>query len=128
MEDELRMLQEAMVLKDRLRVLAELQASYHEELLARGFDASVAEQLMMDWSRHAYSMTFRALPEPAIDDELADLLGTTGPTQPAFGAQPARPSMGDPSSVPPGEAWLKLVEDLDDELEDAAADADEDAA
>lgn len=128
MEDELRMLQEAMVLKDRLRVLAELQASYHDELLARGFDASVAEQLMMDWSRHAYGMTFRAVPEPAIDEELEELLGTADARTPGFGAQPPRPGMaGDPSTVPPGEPWLKLVEDVA-EFEDSPSDVDEDAA
>jgi hypothetical protein len=109
MDDELKILHEAMVVKERLRVLAELQATYWEELLARGFDQSIAEQLMMDWSRHAYGMTFRAMPEPNLDAQLDELLGT------------AAPSLGDPSSVPPGEPWLQLVQDV--ETEDDGGDA-----
>lgn len=122
MEDELRMLHEAMVVKDRLRVLAELQASYWEELLARGFDPSIAEQLMLDWSRHAYGMTFRSLPEPSLDSQLQDLLGSDEP--PVAGAQPPAPprSGSDPSRVPPGEPWLQLVHDEPDELDDEADD------
>lgn len=128
MDDELRMLHEAMVVKDRLKVLAELQAAYWEELLARGFDQSIAEQLMMEWSRHAYGMTFRAMPEPSLDSELDELLGT-GPVRddahaPEPGAQPPKPfrSSSDPSSVPPGEPWLQLVQDAD--LDDDAPDSD----
>lgn len=117
MDDELRMLHEAMVVKDRLRVLAELQASYWESLLAQGFEPAVAEQLMVEWSRHAYGMTFRALPEPQFERSLDDLLGLD--ETPAAGAQPGRPA-GDPSSVPPDEPWLQLVEDLDDEDQRAA--------
>lgn len=117
MDEELRILHEAMVVKDRLRVLAELQASYWEELLARGFDQSIAEQLMLEWSRHAYGMTFRALPEPT---QLDDLLGHV-----ADGAQPLAPSSrepSDPSRVPPGEPWLQLVQDADlDDLDDDAS-------
>lgn len=126
MEDELRMLHEAMVVKERLRVLAELQATYWEELLARGFEQSTAEQLMLEWSRHAYGMTFRALPEPRFDESLDALLGNS--TDPGHGAQPPRPSGGgDPSSVPPGEPWLQLVQDVeldercDDDRDDRAA-------
>lgn len=104
MDDELRILHEAMVVKERLRVLAELQATYWEELLARGFDHGIAEQLMMDWSRHAYGMTFRALPEPSIDTELDRLLAST---------DQGTTDMGDPSRVPPGEPWLQLVQDAD---------------
>lgn len=122
MDEELRMLHEAMVVKERLRVLAELQSSYWEELLARGFDQSIAEQLMLDWSRHAYGMTFRALPDPAAEVSLDDLLGG------AAGSSSSTPSAeragSDPSRVPKGEPWLQLVEDLDalDEGEDAASD------
>ena len=125
MDDELRILHEAMVVKDRLRVLAELQATYWEELIARGFESSVAEQLMLEWSRHAYGMTFRALPEPSVDSELDELL--RGVPSPPDGAQPPRPegsSSGDPSRVPPGEPWLQLVQDVDfDDDADDAADA-----
>ena len=120
MDEELRILHEAMVIKDRLRVLAELQATYWEELHARGFDSSIAEQLMMEWSRHAYGMTFRALPEPTLDSQLSDLL-----TEPLDGAQPAAPPRqgSDPSRVPPGEPWLQLVQDVDlEDLEDDSAD------
>jgi hypothetical protein len=115
MDEELRILHEAMVVKDRLRVLAELQATYWEELLARGFEAGIAEQLMLEWSRHAYGMTFRALPDPQLESDLDDLL------RPADGAQPPRPARdgSDPSRVPPGEPWLQLVSDLDlEDLED----------
>jgi hypothetical protein len=126
MDDELRILHEAMVVKDRLRVLAELQATYWEELLARGFESGIAEQLMLEWSRHAYGMTFRALPEPSIDSELDELLGDL--PAPPVGAQPARPEgtkAGDPSRVPPGEPWLQLVQDVEaDEADDASSDAD----
>jgi hypothetical protein len=120
MDDELRILHEAMVVKDRLRVLAELQATYWDELLSRGFEQGIAEQLMLEWSRHAYGMTFRAVSEPGFDSELDDLLG------PVEGAQPSRPAPsrdGDPSSVPPGEPWLQLVQD-----EDLANDAGDDSA
>lgn len=119
MDEELRILHEAMVIKDRLRVLAELQAAYWEELLARGFDASIAEQLMMEWSRHAYGMTFRSMPDPALDTQLSDLL-----TKPLDGAQPpAASSSSDPSRVPPGEPWLQLVQDVDlEDIEDDSAD------
>jgi hypothetical protein len=124
MDEELRILHEAMVVKDRLRVLAELQASYWEELLARGFDQSIAEQLMLEWSRHAYGMTFRALPEPT---QLDDLLGHA-----PDGAQPPAPpssGSGDPSSVPPGEPWLQLVQDLDlEDLDDDGGSSREDRA
>ncbi len=109
MDEELRILHEAMVIKDRLKVLAELQSTYWEELLARGFDASVAEQLMVEWSRHAFGMTFRALPEPVVHDDLDELLGRAG----SIGRTALPASGGDPSSVPPGEPWLQLVEDLD---------------
>lgn len=127
MDDEMRMLNEALVVKERLRVLAELQATYWEELLARGFDQGIAEQLMLEWSRHAYQMTFRAMPEPNLDSELDELLGPPS-AAPAVGAQPAGP-VGDPSSVPPGEPWLQLVEDVDAELDaDQAADDDQRAA
>ncbi len=123
MDDELRILHEAMVVKERLKVLAELQATYWDELLVRGFDQSIAEQLMMEWSRHAYGMTFRAINEPSLDSELDELLGDTA-DDPPHGAQPPAPprSMGDPSSVPPGEPWLQLVQDVeasDDEDADA---------
>lgn len=125
MDEELRILQEAMMIKDRLRLLAELQATYWEELQSRGFDASISEQLMMEWSRHAYAMTFRALPVPSVDQELWDLLG---PETPEEGAQPqAPPRQGaDPSRVPPGEPWLQLVQELDGE--DADDEPDERAA
>lgn len=125
MDEELRILHEAMVIKDRLRLLAELQATYWEELLARGFDQSIAEQLMMEWSRHAYGMTFRSLPEPSLEAELDDLLGFD---LPPVGAQPPVPSRSssDPSRVPPGEPWLQLVQDVD--LEDLDDESDERAA
>jgi hypothetical protein len=118
MDEELRILHEAMVVKERLRLLADLQVTYWEELLSRGFDQSMAEQLMMEWSRHAYGMTFRALPDPTstFSSELGDLLGPEAGAQP-----PAPPTGGDPSSVPSGEPWLQLVEDLD--LEDVDDDA-----
>lgn len=123
MDEELRILHEAMVVKDRLRLLAELQATYWDELLARGFDQSVAEQLMLEWSRHAYGMTFRALPEPSLDSQLDDLLGHSH--APPLGAQPPAPprSGSDPSRVPPGEPWLQLVQDLDLEDLDDESDA-----
>lgn len=122
MDDELRMLHEAMVVKDRLKVLAELQATYWEELLARGFDQSIAEQLMLDWSRHAYGMTFRSMPEPSVDAGLDELLGSA-----VQGAQSDPPAQcgSDPSRVPPGEPWLQLVQDCDLDEED---DGDERAA
>lgn len=130
MDESMRTLHEAMIVKDRLRTLAELQASYYEELTARGFDGSIAEQLLMDWSRHAYAMTFRAMPEPSLDAQLGDLLAPASP--PAHGAQPPRAdgaSLGDPSSVPPGEPWLQLVQELElEDGEDAASDADDRAA
>jgi hypothetical protein len=132
MDDELRMLNEAMIVKERLRVLAELQASYWRELLAQGFDQPVAEQLMMDWSRHAYGMTFRELPDASLEDQLEGLLGSF----PAQGAQPTLPPSSslspshrdqhDPSSVPPGEPWLQLVQDED--LEDLDDESDEQRA
>ena len=122
MDEELRILHEAMVVKDRLRVLAELQATYWEELLARGFDQSIAEQLMLEWSRHAYGMTFRALPEPTMLD---DLLGHGADSAPT----PPRNSANDPSSVPPGEPWLQLVQDVDlDDLDDDASTSRDDRA
>lgn len=110
MDDELRILHEAMVLKDRLRVLAELQSTYWEELLARGFDQGIAEQLLVEWSRNAYGMTFRALPEPQLEQDLDDLLGPAQPAGPAAAGD-------DPTSVPPGEPWLQLVDDVDAELD-----------
>lgn len=121
MDDELRILHEAMVVKERLKVLAELQSTYWEELLARGFDQGVAEQLMMEWSRHAYGMTFRAISEPSLDQEIDELLGFDVPVDPPHGAQPPAPprNSGDPSSVPPGEPWLQLVQELEAEDEDA---------
>lgn len=119
MDDELRMLHEAMVVKDRLRVLAELQATYWEELLARGFDQSIAEQLMLDWSRHAYAMTFPSTPDRSVEAGLDELLGT-----PASAARPTPPVEpgSDPSRVPPGEPWLQLVQDTDLDDEDDGAD------
>lgn len=124
MDDELRILHEAMVVKERLKVLAELQATYWDELLARGFDQGVAEQLMMEWSRHAYGMTFRAINDPGLDAELDELLGDSPIEQPPLGAQPPAPprTSGDPSSVPPGEPWLQLVQDVE-ASEDEDADA-----
>lgn len=122
MDDELRLLHEAMVVKERLRVLAELQATYWDALLSRGFDQAIAEQLMVDWSRHAYGMTFRAIAEPSIDAGLDDLLGAPG-----VGAQPPEPNskLGDPSSVPPGEPWLQLVQDVEtDEVEEDSTSVD----
>lgn len=109
MDEDLRNLHETMVFKDRLRMLADLQATYQGELLSRGFEPEIAEQLMLEWSRSAFSMTFRSIPEPQLDEQLDELLGD--PDAPAIGAQP---SLGtDPSSVPPGESWLQLVQDLD---------------
>ena len=124
MDDELRILHEAMVVKERLKVLAELQATYWDELLARGFDQGIAEQLMMEWSRHAYGMTFRAINEQNLDADLDELLGDALGDEPPHGAQPPAPprTSGDPSSVPPGEPWLQLVQDVessDDEDADA---------
>ena len=120
MDDELRMLHEAMVIKERLRVLAELQAAYWDELLARGFHESIAEQLMFEWSRNAYGMTMRSLPEPVIDEELFRLLGPSQPDRAPEPPMTSRP-VGDPSRVPPGEPWLQLVQDADelDECDDA---------
>jgi hypothetical protein len=126
MDDELKIMHEAMVVKERLRVLAELQAAYWDELLARGFDQSIAEQLMMDWSRHAYGMTFRAMPDPSLDAGLDELLGGMGSS--AVSAQ--SDGSGDPSRVPPGEPWLQLVQDIesDDDGGGDAASSDERAA
>ena len=112
MDEEIRILHEAMVIKERLRVLAELQSTYWDELLERGFEQSVAEQLMLEWSRHAYGMTFRALPDPHATETLDELLLDT-PGGLAASAQPGGGS--DPSRVPPGEPWLQLVDDVDDE-------------
>lgn len=119
MDDELRILHEAMVVKERLRVLADLQSTYWDELISRGFDQSVAEQLMLDWSRHAYGLTFRAVGEPAAEVSLDELLGSMGVDGDAAPALAERAS--DPSSVPPGEPWLQLVEDLDAPLEDESS-------
>ncbi|MCW2924682.1 MAG: hypothetical protein JWM98_2086 [Thermoleophilia bacterium] len=125
MDDELRTLHEAMVVKDRLRMLAELQATYWEDLLARGFDGNFAEQLVLDWSRHAYGMTLRSMPEPSLDAGLDDLLGRDLP-EPAAGAQPEAPRAdSDPSRVPPGEPWLQLVQDLDLPSDAAEGDVDD---
>lgn len=126
MDDELRTLQEAMAIKGRLRMLAELQASYFEELTGCGFDGSVAEQLLLDWSRHAYGMTFKSMPEPSFDASLDELLGGA-PDAPPVGAQPPAPdAASDPSRVPPGEPWLQLVQDFD--LEEIEAERDDHAA
>ena len=51
MEDELRTLNEALVMKSRLRVLADVQASYLHELAEQGVEPGIAEQLLLDWSR-----------------------------------------------------------------------------
>ncbi len=130
MDDELRILHEAMVVKERLKVLAELQATYWDELLARGFDQGVAEQLMMEWSRHAYGMTFRAINEPSLDSELDELLGDGPVEELPQGAQPPAPprSLGDPSSVPPGEPWLQLVQDVEASDDEDADTGDQRAA
>ena len=139
MDDELRILHEAMVVKERLRVLAELQGTYWDELIARGFDGSVAEQLVLEWSRHAYGMTFRSVPEPSMDAGLDELLGDIEPAGPSGGARPEPGhrahkdapvrSAGDPSSVPPGESWLQIVPDEDPTpVDDAAADRRDDRA
>jgi hypothetical protein len=122
-EDELRTLNEAMVMKSRLRVLADVQASYLQELADHGVEPGIAEQLLLDWSRQAFGMTFRSLPEPAFDLDLDALLGTEAPLA---GAQPPRPSgpdavADDPTSVPAGEPWLQLVQEVSD-AHDAAGD------
>ncbi|MCW2974654.1 MAG: hypothetical protein JWN72_2927 [Thermoleophilia bacterium] len=115
MEDELRTLNEALIMKSRLRVLADVQASYLHELSEHGVEPGIAEQLLLDWSRQAFGMTFRSLPEPQFGElDLDALLGTDTP---AHGAQPPRPPAGpdaaadDPSSVPSGEPWLQLVQE-----------------
>jgi hypothetical protein len=130
MDDELRILHEAMVVKERLKVLAELQATYWDELLGRGFDQGVAEQLMMEWSRHAYGMTFRAITEPSLDSELDELLGDGPADELPQGAQPPAPprTSGDPSSVPPGEPWLQLVQDVEQSDDEDADTGDQRAA
>ena len=109
MEDELRTLNEAMVMKQRLAVLADVQASYLRELGDHGVESGTAEQLLLDWSRQAFSLTFRSLPDPVLELDLESLLGAAAP--PA-GAQPPRPGQ-DPSRVPPGEPWLQLVHEPD---------------
>ena len=116
-----------MVIKERLRVLAELQSSYLEELVARGIDQSICEQLLLEWSRHAFGMTLRSMPEPRDAFDLDQLLGPPIDLDaPEPGAQPASPPLGrasgDPSSVPPGEPWLQLVQDVDLDDDDAAED------
>ncbi|MBC7460476.1 MAG: hypothetical protein H7287_03870 [Thermoleophilia bacterium] len=114
MEDELRTLNEALIMKSRLRVLADVQASYLHELAEQGVEAGIAEQLLLDWSRQAFGMTFRSLPDPVLDLDLDALLGRDTP---AHGAQPPRPPVGpdaaadDPSTVPTGEPWLQLVQE-----------------
>lgn len=132
MDEDLRILHEAMVVSERLRVLAQVQVAYWEELTGRGIESSVAEQLVLEWSRHAYPMTFRALPEPVIDGNLDALLADadrrTAGSDPS--AQPPAPVAvtGDPSSVPPGEPWLQLVDELPVEELPADDHADEDDA
>ena len=122
MDDEMRMLNDVMAVKERLRVLAELQASYLEDLLARGLEQSTAEQLMMDWSRHAYGMTFHELPAPSIDQELFELLGPSMDDVVSAGPS-GTPSPDDPSRVPPGEPWLQLVQDVEEDDERDERDA-----
>lgn len=133
MDDELRILHEAMVVKDRLRMLAELQAAYRDALVEHGFDQSLIEQLVLEWSRQAYGITFRSMPEPSMDASLDELLGGVDaadmPEAPRS-AGPAKPfrAKDDPSRVPPGEAWLQLVQDDDDADAHARGDEDERAA
>lgn len=114
MEDELRTLHEAMVMKERLRVLARLQADYLAELVANGLDNGVAEQLMIDWSRQAFGQTFRSIPEASLQDGLDELLDDPSTTSDAS-------QVASPDRVPFGENWLQLVEDVDDDAADDQA-------
>jgi hypothetical protein len=125
MDDELRILHEAMIVKDRLRVLAELQAAYRDSLVDHGFDQTMIEQLVLDWSRQAYSMTFRAMPEPSLEASLDELLGGVEADLPepprSAGPTPTFRSVDDPSRVPPGEPWLQLVQDDEADEDEHAA-------
>lgn len=134
MDDDLKLLNEAMVLKDRLRMLAELQASYWQSLVDQGFDQGTAEQLVLDWSRHAYDMTLRSLPTTqSIDRELDELLAGEDASRTPQVDEPAQDDvagrgtsfdgsqtsasvrhLSDPSRVPPGEPWLQLAPELDE--------------
>ena len=118
MDDELQILRETMVLKDRLQVLAQLQVSYWQSLLDQGMDPNVAGQIVLDWSRHAYEKTFDAMPSSRPGDALEDLLGPVHDDP--VDARTGRVA-GDPSSVAPGEPYLELVEDLDEDLDERAA-------
>jgi hypothetical protein len=106
MDDDVQMLHEALVLRDRLRLLASLQADYRDALAEHGFDQSLMEQLLVEWSRLAYPLTMRAVEQRRDGDSDLDRLLANLMSHAAVDAP-----TDDPSSVPPGEPWLKLVED-----------------
>jgi hypothetical protein len=122
MDDELWMLHDAMVVKDRLRVLAQVQSTYVRELVELGFEQSLAEQLMVEWSRHAFAMTIPVPSEHGRGFDLHELAASLNDE--STRRIVAEAAGEDPSSVPKGEPWLQLVEDLDelDRGEDAPGD------
>ncbi|MEO6867592.1 MAG: hypothetical protein ABI200_06185 [Gaiellales bacterium] len=128
MDDDLQILSDAMIIKERLRLLADIQASYWRELMEQGFEQQVAEQLLMDWSRFAFGMTtLRDRQAPSLEDEIDDLLGSLPPAGTkgtSIGMPAGTTSSGDPSSVPPGEPWLQLVQD-EEPSDDADSEADD---
>jgi hypothetical protein len=84
----------------RLRMLAQLQGAYLDQLRDQGLDDEQAFTLLRDWSSRAYDWTLRP-PAP-----------TAAPAPPTASDQP-RP---DPSQADPAEPYLLSIDELEREL------------
>lgn len=95
--ERIQIFEQAMETSERLKILAQLQATYRDELLQQEFEAEIVSQLVIEWSRIAFTMTIPREPDQVDEsfDEIARRLGLAKDE-----------SHSDPSSVPEGEAWL----------------------
>ena len=96
-------LNDLLVFGERLKLLAQLQASYLIELRAEGFEDEQAYQLVRDWSSRGFDWTVRWVPPSAsIEDELRQAEAVLGPLPDV----PEPPASVDASTELPSEPYL----------------------
>lgn len=97
--DDARDFEEILGFGARLRMLAQLQAAYLDQLRDQGMDDEQSFTLVRDWSSRAYDWTMRP-PAP-----------TSAPAPPLAVPEPRDPSVADPE-----ESYLLGIDELEREL------------
>lgn len=101
-------LNDLLVFGERLKLLAQLQASYLDELRSEGFDDDQAFQLVRDWSNRGFDWTVRWVPPAgSFEDQLRDVQhGLQPPSEGEQVSDAPATRGGDPSVASGNEPYL----------------------